>query len=74
MVSQVGEMGLRGVRRTGGRAAGAIALVSFALYAVGYVGYFFGRLIKSAVSRQREYLGDASAAQFTRLPEGLPAL
>ena len=71
MVSQVGEMGLRGVRRTGGRGAGAIALVSFALYAVGYVGYFFGRLIKSAVSRQREYLGDASAAQFTRLPEGL---
>lgn len=71
MVSQVGEMGLRGVRRTGGRGSGAIALVSFALYAVGYVGYFFGRLIKSAVSRQREYLGDASAAQFTRLPEGL---
>jgi hypothetical protein len=35
------------------------------------VGYFFGRLIKSAVSRQREYLGDASAVQFTRNPFGL---
>jgi Zn-dependent protease with chaperone function len=71
MVSQIGEMGLRGVRRTGGRGTAAIALVSIALYGVGYVGYFFGRLIKSAVSRQREYLGDASAAQFTRHPEGL---
>lgn len=71
MVSQLGEMGLRGVRRVRGKGAGAIVLVSCALYAVGYVGYFFGRLIKSAVARQREYLGDASAAQFTRYPEGL---
>ncbi len=71
MVSQIGEMGLRGVRRTGGRGTAPLALVSIALYGVGYVGYFFGRLIKSAVSRQREYLGDASAAQFTRHPEGL---
>jgi Zn-dependent protease with chaperone function len=71
MVSQIGEMGLRGVRRTSGRGTAVIAVISFALYAVGYVGYFFGRLIKSAVSRQREYLGDASAAQFTRNPEGL---
>lgn len=71
MVSQIGEMGLRGVRRTGGRGTAPIALVSIALYGVGYIGYFFGRLIKSAVSRQREYLGDASAAQFTRHPEGL---
>lgn len=71
MVSQVGEMGFRGVRRVRGKGAAAIVLVSCALYAVGYVGYFFGRLIKSAVARQREYLGDASAAQFTRNPEGL---
>ncbi|MGA7826781.1 MAG: M48 family metallopeptidase [Geobacteraceae bacterium] len=71
MVSQIGEMGLRGVRRTSGRGTAAIAVISLALYAVGYVGYFFGRLIKSAVSRQREYLEDASATQFTRHPEGL---
>ena len=32
---------------------------------------FFGRLIKSAVSRQREFLADASAVQFTRNPDGL---
>jgi Zn-dependent protease with chaperone function len=38
---------------------------------VGYVGVFFGKLIKAAVSRQREYLADSAAVQFTRNPEGL---
>ena len=42
-----------------------------AFIAIGYVGVFFGRLIKAAVSRQREFLADAAAVQFTRLPEGL---
>src|SRR5262249_60004267 len=35
------------------------------------VGAFFGRLIMAAVSRQREYLADASAVQFTRNPDGI---
>ncbi|GHU10101.1 hypothetical protein FACS1894185_0670 [Betaproteobacteria bacterium] len=38
---------------------------------IGYIGVFFGRLIKASVSRQREYLADASAVQFTRNPEGI---
>lgn len=42
-----------------------------ALLIIGYVGYFFGRLIQAAVSRQREFLADASAVQFTRNPAGL---
>src|SRR5690606_16025331 len=42
-----------------------------ALMIIGYSGYFFGRLIQAAVSRQREYLADASAVQFTRHPPGL---
>ncbi|MCH8621126.1 M48 family metallopeptidase [Undibacterium sp. TS12] len=42
-----------------------------ALFVIGYVGIFFGRLIKSAVSRQREFLADASAVQFTRNPDGI---
>lgn len=50
---------------------GGVALVALALMVVGYVGLFFGRWIKAAVSRQREYLADASAVQFTRHPEGL---
>lgn len=43
-----------------------LILLGAALLAVGYVGVFFGRLIKAAVSRQREYLADAAAVQFTR--------
>ncbi|WP_395822594.1 M48 family metallopeptidase [Collimonas sp.] len=41
------------------------------LFVIGYIGIFFGRLIKSAVSRQREFLADASAVQFTRNPDGI---
>lgn len=48
-----------------------ILLIAFGLMAVGYVGMFFGRWIKAAVSRQREYLADASAVQFTRDPNGI---
>jgi Zn-dependent protease with chaperone function len=49
----------------------AISFVGLALLIIGYVGYFFGRLIQAAVSRQREFLADASSVQFTRNPEGL---
>jgi len=38
---------------------------------LGYSGVFFGKLIQSAVSRQREYLADASAVQFTRDPQAI---
>jgi len=41
------------------------------LMVVGFFGTFFGNLIKAAVSRQREFLADASAVQFTRNPGGL---
>lgn len=41
------------------------------LMAIGYGGTFFGNIIKSAVSRQREFLADASAVQFTRNPDGI---
>jgi len=42
-----------------------------ALMAIGGLGYFFGRILQSAVSRQREFLADSSAVQFTRNPDGL---
>jgi Zn-dependent protease with chaperone function len=60
--------------RNGKNSGGLVAVVLFvglALLIVGYVGYFFGRLIQAAVSRQREFLADASAVQFTRNPPGL---
>jgi Zn-dependent protease with chaperone function len=42
-----------------------------AILAVGYIGVFFGRLIKAGVSRQREFLADASSLQFTRNADGI---
>ncbi|RCJ38753.1 transcriptional regulator [Nostoc minutum NIES-26] len=42
-----------------------------ALMAIGGIGLLCGRLIKAAVSRQREFLADASAVQFTRNPDGI---
>jgi Zn-dependent protease with chaperone function len=50
---------------------GGQVAIGLGLLAIGYVGVFFGNLIKAAVSRQREYLADASAVQFTRNPEGI---
>lgn len=52
-------------------AQSAFWFVGAALFVIGYIGIFFGRLIKSAVSRQREFLADASAVQFTRNPDGI---
>ncbi len=46
-------------------------LLGLALMIIGRIGVFFAQLIKSAVSRQREFLADASAVQFTRNPAGL---
>lgn len=56
--------------RSSGRAR-ALSVIGLALLAIGSIGVFFGRLIKSAVSRQREFLADAAAVQFTRDPGGL---
>ncbi|HTO02907.1 MAG TPA: M48 family metallopeptidase [Opitutus sp.] len=60
----------RNSKNSGGVLA-AIVAVGLALLIIGYVGYFFGRIIQAAVSRQREFLADASAVQFTRNPLGL---
>jgi Zn-dependent protease with chaperone function len=54
-----------------GGGAALVFAVGVALFIVGYVGYFFGRLIQAAVSRQREFLADASAVQFTRNAGGI---
>ncbi len=66
-------MRVRTVRSRNNDARAQIALISFglALFIIGYIGIFFGNLIKSAVSRQREFLADAAAVQFTRNPYGI---
>jgi len=60
----------RSSRNNGGIALGVFGLGA-ALMVIGYAGTFFGKLIKAAVSRQREYLADASAVQFSRNPAGI---
>jgi len=62
-----------GGRLRSGRGSPPLPLLAMALLAVlvGSIGVFFGRLIKAAVSRQRELLADASAVQFTRQSAGL---
>ena len=59
--------------RGGGRGRGQnpLPLLGLLLLVIGYIGVFFGRLIQAAVSRQREFLADASSVQFTRNPEGI---
>lgn len=54
-----------------GRGAGAVLVAALIALAVGYIGLFFGRMIKAGVSRTRESLADASAVQFTRQTVGL---
>jgi Zn-dependent protease with chaperone function len=58
-------------RGKGGGGVIVILAAGLALLVVGYVGYFFGRLIQASLSRQREFLADASAVQFTRNPGGV---
>lgn len=78
MISMLGRMILRSMRyaRTSrnskdGRAMLVIFGIGATLMVVGYSGMFFGNWIKSLISRQREYLADASAVQFTRNSEGI---
>ncbi len=73
-LSAIGAFVMRSVSQSRGRkdsASGGIFVVGLALFIIGYVGLFFARLIKAAVSRQREFLADALSVQFTRNPDGL---
>ena len=60
-----------GRRRGNDNSGAAILALAVGLMVIGFAGTFFGGLIKAAVSRQREYLADASAVQFTRNPDGI---
>ncbi len=53
------------------RGAAPAVMIGLVILIVGYIGLFFGRWIRAAVSRQREFLADASAVQFTRQPDGI---
>jgi len=57
--------------RSRSRDRNPLMLLGLALIVIGAIGVFFGRLIQAALSRQREFLADASSVQFTRNPAGL---
>jgi Zn-dependent protease with chaperone function len=70
------------IRRTAWKGAGALAILTvlfsvlrflggLALEIVGSIGVLAARLLKAAISRQREFLADAAAVQFTRNPGAL---
>ncbi len=68
----IGIAGRKLIENTGrSRDSGGIVAFGVAVLAIGYLGVFFGRLIKAGISRQREYLADASAVQFTRQTLGI---
>ncbi|HEA54220.1 M48 family metallopeptidase [Marinobacter antarcticus] len=80
MIGQIGSFllhasfysgGRTTARNRDGRAQALMGFLGIALFVIGYVGVFFGRLIQAAVSRQRETLADASSVQFTRNPDGI---
>lgn len=76
-IGTIGEL----LMRTGGRHGhyhstkrsgdARVFMLGLGLLVIGWMGTFFGGLIKAAVSRQREFLADASAVQFTRNPQGI---
>ncbi len=68
---ELGGRSRSGGDRSSGSAIAVLVAAGLALWVLGYIGVFFGRLIKAGVSRQREFLADASAVQFTRNPEGI---
>jgi Zn-dependent protease with chaperone function len=78
MLSMLGRMMLESIRYVrgsrdlkGGGIVLAIVLAGLAVWLVGSVGVIFARILQAAISRQREYLADASAVQFTRQTEGI---
>lgn len=82
LIGLTGQIVLRSLMYGGGRSRRnkkdnegggvlVIIVIAVAAIAIGFIGVFFGNLIKAAVSRQREFLADSSAVQFTRNPDGI---
>lgn len=57
--------------RSSGKNQNPLPILGLVLILIGGIGAFFASLIQAAVSRQREFLADAAAVQFTRNPGGL---
>jgi len=70
IIASIGNIILRSSPRSR-KGSPPIMLAGLAMIIIGYIGVLVSRMIQSAVSRQREYLADASAVQFTRNPSGI---
>ncbi|MCH9627534.1 MAG: Protease HtpX [Chlamydiales bacterium] len=66
-----GSLLFGGRRRSSNGGSNSIALVALIFLVAGAITWFAGAILRSMVSRQREYLADACAVQFTRNPEGI---
>lgn len=64
-------LGSGGRSRENGKGGNPVVIAAVLLMLAGAITWFVGSILKAAVSRQREYLADASAVQFTRNPEGI---
>jgi Zn-dependent protease with chaperone function len=53
------------------RSGFVLIAAGMAVLVIGSIGTLFARLVQAAVSRQREYLADATAVQYTRDPSGI---
>jgi Zn-dependent protease with chaperone function len=74
MISQMGYHVLRSGEKGSSNSrssSGSTFFLALGLMATGAIGMFFASLIKASISRQREFLADASAVQFTRNPLGI---
>ncbi|MBW2586472.1 MAG: M48 family metallopeptidase [Deltaproteobacteria bacterium] len=71
LLALIGRFLTRGAMHGRKKGGSGVALVGLGLLAIGSIGVFFGRMIQSSISRQRELLADASAVQFTRDTDGL---
>jgi heat shock protein HtpX len=63
--------GLRGRNNGERRGVNPVLIAALILLVAGVLTWFAGSLLKCAVSREREYLADASSVQFTRNPNGI---
>lgn len=59
--------------RSSRREGNPLPMFGLALFVIGYIGVFLSNVLKAAVSRQREFLADATSAQYTRNPSSLAA-
>jgi heat shock protein HtpX len=71
VVLHVGPHAGHGRRGGGGRSGKGAGLLLALVFVLAVVSPMLAQLLYLACSRQREYLADASAARFTRYPEGL---